>query len=300
MSGATPRRELVKAEQYTPDLLQEFLVELETTHHSSEVWRLIVKLGQALNLPYVDLISASSYANWKKTLFVRTSYDSSWLNSVNQDPDLAKWSYFRSHAMHCLTPIAVGVEFAEEYKHIPQSRYEVLHEAGRRGIRAGFSIPLRVHAPPQAALITFSGNHSKREMERIIQTHGWVLHAAALTGHQRYLTHFASEFSERNKITTKQRELLEMIGNGQQDKVIADQLGVTVSAVRQRMNNILKKTGLSNRAELAALAMSMGILPDPLSRNAGDQQSVLVEMGLPRLGDHPTLSPMVKTRRRDP
>ncbi|MEQ9694854.1 LuxR C-terminal-related transcriptional regulator [Shimia sp. SDUM112013] len=299
MSAGMPRRELVPAEQYTPDLLQGYLVDLEATRHSSEVWRLLVELGRKLNLPYVDLISASSYAEWKKTLFVRTSYDSSWLNSVNQDPDLAKWSYFRSHALHYLTPLAVGVEFVDEYRHIPQARYKVLEEAARRGLRAGFSIPLRVHAPPQAALITFSGNHSKREMEKIIQTHGWVLHVAALSGHQRYLTHFASEFSERNKITAKQRELLEMIGNGQQDKSIADALGVTVSAVRQRMNNILKKTGLSNRAELAALAMSMGILPDPLSRQSEGSQAVLVQMGTPREGDDPTMSPMVKIRRRD-
>jgi DNA-binding CsgD family transcriptional regulator len=283
--GEAGRRPLVAAESYTPEILRDFLTDLENTRHTSDVWRLIVELGIQLNLPYVDLISASSYSNWKKTQFIRTSYDSSWLNSINADPDLAKWSYFRSHAKHFLTPIAVGVEFAEDYRHIPQGRYKVLQEAARRGLRAGFSIPLRVHAPPQAALITFSGNHSKREMEQIIRVHGWTLHAAALSGHQRYMTHFAGEFSERNKITDKQRELLRMIGTGLQDKVIAEELGVSVSAVRQRMNNILKKTGLSTRSALAALAMRMGILPDPLSRQ-GEAHAVRVEMGLPgRSGD---------------
>ena len=100
-------------------------------------------------------------------------------------------------------------------------------------------------------------------------------------GHQRYMTHFAAEFTERNAISDKQRELLEMIGGGMQDKVIAERLGISVSAVRQRMNNILAKTGLGNRAELAALAMSMGLLPDPLSHlGAKGDASVLVEMGV--------------------
>lgn len=287
------RRPLVEAEKYTPDLLRDFLRDLEETRHSSDVWKLIVSLGRRLNLPFIDMIVASNYANWKKTQFILTSYDSSWLNAVNQDVDLARWSYFRSHARHFLTPIAVGLEFAEEYRHIPQARYEVLREAARRGLRAGFSIPLRLHAPPQAALITFSGDHSRREMEHIIRMHGWVLHAAALSGHQRYMAHFAAEFSERNRITDKQRELLFMIGTGMQDKVIAEQLGVTVSAVRQRMNNILKKTGLSNRAELAALAMSMGILPDPLEGNSGGNQTVRVEMGMPMNGRKPS---RVRTR----
>ena len=276
-----PRRELVEAERHVPELLQGFLVDLEATTHSSHVWRLIVRLGQMLNLPYIDFISASNYHNWKKTLFIRTSYDSSWLNEVNLDPDLHKWSYFRTHAMHYLTPLAVGLEFVDENRHIPEARYKVLREAAKRGIRAGFSIPLRVHAPPQSALITFSGDHSKREMTHIIRTHGWALNTAAVMGHQRYMTHFAAEFTERNAISDKQRELLEMIGGGLQDKVIAERLGISVSAVRQRMNNILAKTGLGNRAELAALAMSMGLLPDPLSHlGATGDASVLVEMGV--------------------
>lgn len=276
-----PRRQLVDAERHVPELLQGFLVDLEATAHSSHVWRLIVRLGQMLNLPYIDFISASNYHNWKKTLFIRTSYDSSWLNEVNLDPDLHKWSYFRTHAMHYLTPLAVGLEFVDENRHIPEARYKVLREAAKRGIRAGFSIPLRVHAPPQSALITFSGDHSKREMTHIIRTHGWALNTAAVMGHQRYMTHFAAEFTERNAISDKQRELLEMIGGGLQDKVIAERLGISVSAVRQRMNNILAKTRLGNRAELAALAMSMGLLPDPLSHlGATGDASVLVEMGV--------------------
>nr|WP_319949475.1 LuxR C-terminal-related transcriptional regulator [uncultured Shimia sp.] len=284
MPSGPNRREFLQAETYTPEFLHGFLADLEVTEHSSDVWRLLVGLGRKLELPMVDLITASNYANWKKTLFVRTSYDSTWLHDVNKNPDLAKWSYFRSHAMHHLTPFAVGIEFVDEYYHIPQTRYDLLREASRRGLRSGFSIPLRLHAPPQAGLITFSGDHGKRDMQRIIQAHGWTLNVAALSGHQRYLTHFFAEFSERNSITSKQKELLEMIGSGMQDKAIAKQLEITVSAVRQRMNHILRKTGLTNRAELAALAMSVGLLPDPLSHSGENREVVRVDMGVPEVG----------------
>ncbi len=278
------RRPTLDAERHIPELLQGFLVDLETTQGSAEVWALIVDVGRTLHLPYIDFISANNYANWRKTIFVRTSYDSSWLNEVNEDPDVSKWSYFRTHALQHLTPIAVGLEFVDEYHHIPEKRYKVLEEAARRGMRAGFSIPLRLHAPPQSAIITFSGDHSKRDMHLIIQTHGWVLNTVAMMGHQRYMMHFAAEFTERNRVSDKQRELLEMIGNGLQDKVIADQLGISVSAVRQRMNNILAKTGLSNRADLAALAMSVGLVPDPLNREGSQDAMILVEMGVAKSG----------------
>lgn len=272
-----PGRPLVEAERYVPDLLQSFITQLETTNHSSQVWALIVDLGQSLNLPHIDYITSSSFRDWRKTLFIRTSYDSSWLQDVNADPELQKWSYFRSHALHYQTPIAIGLEFADEYRHIPEKRVQVLREAAARGIRAGFSIPLRVHAPPQASLITYSGDHSKRDMRAIIKAHGWTLHTAALMGHQRYTQLFSFEFTERNKITRKQMELMELIGLGHQDKVIADKLGISVSAVRQRMQALMARTDMSSRAELAALGMFVGLLPHPLNHPDGHQDT-LVEM----------------------
>ncbi|MDQ2093701.1 helix-turn-helix transcriptional regulator [Rhodalgimonas zhirmunskyi] len=285
MSGADPehiapppRRDVVEAECYTPALLRDFLVDLETTTHSRQVWSLLVGLGQALNLPCIDFICASSWDHFRKTIFVRTSYDASFLNGWNEDPEIAKWSYFRSHAMHHLTPIMVGLEFIDEYIHLPARRVEVLREAAARGIRAGFSIPLRLHAPPQAALITFAGDHSRREMKEIVRAHGWTLSLAAMHGHQRYMTHFHAEFPERNKISAKQLELLGKIGLGLQDKQIAQEIGISVSAVRQRMHSLMEKTGLNNRAELAALAMSMGVLPDPVHGPGHKEAEILFEM----------------------
>lgn len=259
-------RALVEAERYVPDRLQDFIVALETTTHSTQVWKLIVGLGRDLQLPYIDYISASNLRDWRKTLFIRTSYDSNWLQDMNGDPEVGKWSYFRSHAMHYLTPVAIGIEFVEDYRHIPERRVEVLRQAASRGIRAGFSVPLRVHAPPQAALITFSGDHARRDMQAIIRAHGWTLNVAALMAHQRYTQFLAEEFSDRNQITPKQLELIELIGMGLQDKVIADRLGVSVSAVRQRLNALLTRTGLKSRPELAALAMFIGLLPHPFNR----------------------------------
>ena len=90
--------------------------------------------------------------------------------------------------------------------------------------------------------------------------------------------HFGREFPERNRITPKQLELLELIGAGLQDKQIADRLRVSVSAVRQRLSALSQNTGMTSRAELAALAMSLGVLPDPLNRPGDAEAQILVEM----------------------
>lgn len=82
MRDPARRRPLIQAERHIPDLLQGFLVDLETTQSSAEVWALIVEVGRTLNLPFIDFISANNFEDWKKTLFIRTSYDSSWLLSL--------------------------------------------------------------------------------------------------------------------------------------------------------------------------------------------------------------------------
>ncbi|SPF79840.1 helix-turn-helix transcriptional regulator [Pseudoprimorskyibacter insulae] len=272
--------DLVTAETYTPALLRRVIIGLENATHSREVWALIVGLGREVGLPYIDFISASSFKDWRKTLFIRTSYQSDWLQVQNADPDVSRWSYFRSHAMHYLTPLMVGLEYADEYRHLPQRRIEVLKMAADRGMRAGISFPLRQNAPPQAALLSFIGNHDKAGMQAILDQHGWTLNVAALMAHQRYVQLFNREFTERNHITDKQKELIELIGLGLQDKAIADRLGVSVSAIRQRMNALFQNTGLQSRAELAALAMSIGILPDPFHRPDAPSET-LVEADIP-------------------
>lgn len=263
------RSDLVKAETYTPALLQTLTLGLEAATHSRDVWHCLVDLGRDAGLPFVDYVSTGDTENWRNTLFIRTSHDSGLLNHDSAGSQESHWSYFHNHAMHYLTPVLIGLEFAEDYRHLPDTRIRVLELAAANGMRAGLLVPLRSIAPPQTAMITFMGDHSKTEMQALLDRHGWALNAGALMAHQRFVQLYSAEFAERFSITPKQRQLIELIGLGHQDKVIADSLGVSVSAVRQRMHALLKNTGLHTRSELAALAMSLGLLPDPLKRPDG-------------------------------
>ena len=259
-------RPLTPAETHTPELLHRFLARLEETENTTDVWHLIVDLGGAMGTPFIDFICASSFQDWRRTLFIRTSYDSAWLNALNRDPEISKWSYFRTHAMQHLTPVMLGYEYLDAFRPLPPKRVAVLQEAARRGLRAGFAVPLRLYAPPQAALVSFIGDYDRASFDALVAEHGWTMNAAAWAGHQRYMTHFVAEFSDRNEISDKQRALLRLVGMGWLDKQISHELGVSVSAIRQRMALLMDKTGCTNRAELAALAMSLGIVVDPMNR----------------------------------
>lgn len=57
----------------------------------------------------------------------------------------------------------------------------------------------------------------------------------------------------QDALTSREHEVVNLIGRGFRDKDIADLLEIKFSTVRTHINRALEKTGSSNRAELAAL-----------------------------------------------
>lgn len=270
-------------ETIAPARLTRFLAQLEHAQTSEEVWTLLVALGCAVDLPLVDYVCATDYRDWEKAQFIRTTVDASWIDHARQNPNIRKMSYFRTHAVAALTPIYVGIEYAQMYDPSPE-RYEIMELSASMGLRSGIGIPLRMPEPGQAAILIFGGGMKRAAFERLMHSEGWTLNAAALAAHMRYMELFNAEFFERNKLSDKQRELVTLIGQGMLDKQIGHELGISVSAVRQRMASVLARTGAANRAEIAALAMRVGLVPDPTLKSHKDNLTVFLSTGTGETG----------------
>lgn len=279
MNQLSQHRSLLPAERFSPELLHMTLAALEGAKSSEQVWHILVGVGERVNLPFLDFICAHDFEGMTDTIFIRTSYDSTWINTANQDPELRRWSYFRSHAVRHITPILIGYEFLDDYMELPEARVEILREAAARGMRAGVSVPMRAYAPRQIGMLSFMGDHSATEAKKIIDAHSTTLCVIAMHGFQRYMALYSSEYFRRHNISKKQRELMRLVGQGLLDKQISAILGISVSAVRQRLARVLEKTGLSNRTELAALAVSTGLQPDRLPETEYPEGEFRVEIG---------------------
>ncbi len=142
------------------------------------------------------------------------------------------------------------------------------------GFRAGLAVPLRIRDPGQAPLIRLGSDFSRAEFDALLAEYGWTLHAAMLSAHARYTELIKLEFTARNQLTEKRKEMLWLVGQGLMDKQIANQLGIFFSAVRQRLSTVQTKTGAQNRADLAALAARLGLVSDPLLRGHRDDLTV--------------------------
>lgn len=266
-------------EKFIPPRLLDFLLQLEGTRTTEEVWQVILTLARDLDLTVVDYVYATDFRNWEQAQFIRTTIDSRWFDYLKRFPHIRHTSAFRMHGCHYLTPITVGLEYLDEMGEISEDRRRHVEIGAEMGLRAGLSIPLRMGDPGQAALIGLGGDFSRAEFDALLADHGWTLHAAMLSAHTRYTELFKVEFIERNQLTDKQKELLRLVGRGLMDKQIAHQLGISFSAVRQRLSTVQQKTGAQNRADLAALAARVGLVSDPLLKAHADDLTVFLCTG---------------------
>lgn len=272
-------REVQAAEMFAPRKLREFLISIEAAPSTDAVWDLLVKLGASLDLNCMDYVYATDFRNWEQAQFVRTTADSTWLDRLREFPHIRKTSNFRMHAVKYLTPILTGIEFTDEYTDISPEKMNHMRICAEYGFRSAVAIPLRMGEPGQAGSISFGGAMGKAEFLELMREHGWTLHAAALSAHARYTELFKAEFIERNQLTEKQKELITLVGQGLMDKQIAHLLDISFSAVRQRLTAVQAKTGAQNRADLAALAMRVGLVADPLLKPHAEELTVFLSTG---------------------
>lgn len=272
-------REIQPTEMIGPPLLRKFLVHLETVETTDDVWNLLLELCHEMGLSALDYVYATDFRNWQQAQFIRTTASSKWLDYVRKYPTIRQTSVFRRHCVHYLTPVLCGPAHIEMMGDVSEAM-RIHGEATKNevGMNAGISFPLRMDDPGQAASLAWGGPHDRFEFAEVIREHGWTMHAASLSAHTRYTELFKAEFIERNELTEKQRELIKLVGKGLMDKQIAHELDISFSAVRQRLARVQSKTGVQNRAELAALAMRVGLVPDPLLRPHSSDLTVFLSM----------------------
>lgn len=68
------------------------------------------------------------------------------------------------------------------------------------------------------------------------------------------------DINESYDITPREKEVLELVANGNSTKQIADQLGISIRTVESHRINMLKKMKASNTAELIKKAIDMKLL----------------------------------------
>jgi DNA-binding NarL/FixJ family response regulator len=74
----------------------------------------------------------------------------------------------------------------------------------------------------------------------------------------------AGTLAQRPSLTVRELSVLELVGNGMQNKEIATALGFGLRWVEKIVRRLLTKTGTTNRTELVRRSLQIGLITDPM------------------------------------
>ena len=72
------------------------------------------------------------------------------------------------------------------------------------------------------------------------------------------------------RLSSREQAVLKLVADGATNKVIADELGISVHGVKHHVANLLKQLNCANRTEVASMAMRHGLVPAEPARTAGN------------------------------
>lgn len=90
-----------------------------------------------------------------------------------------------------------------------------------------------------------------------------ALDKATRVGLERLQEHARLAHAERIHLTTREKEVLEAMANGQQSKQIAWGLGLSIRTVEMHRSNLLTKLSARNASQAVAVARSLDLLSEP-------------------------------------
>ena len=94
-----------------------------------------------------------------------------------------------------------------------------------------------------------------------------VTQLMGIVSHQANAEEGEKKGAKSDLLTEREIELLQLIARGSSNKAIAQELHISENTVKYHMKNILQKTNLQNRTEVAAYAVRNGLIKE----SAGDE-----------------------------
>jgi len=87
--------------------------------------------------------------------------------------------------------------------------------------------------------------------------------SATTTLIEEYLMHVGDEKNEYERLTDRERDVLQLVAEGRTNREIADNLFISVKTVLRHRTNMMQKLGFHNRTDLIKYAISKGLIEIP-------------------------------------
>ena len=95
------------------------------------------------------------------------------------------------------------------------------------------------------------------------QGESYLYPSATTTLIEEYLTRVGGEKNEYERLSDREREILQLVAEGRTNREIADRLFISIKTVLRHRTNVMEKLGFHNRTELIKYAISKGLIEMP-------------------------------------
>jgi DNA-binding NarL/FixJ family response regulator len=130
---------------------------------------------------------------------------------------------------------------------------------------------------PEVAIVMLTVSEDEADLFRAIKA---ITPATAAQIIDEFLRTPSGHRQSSQRLTDRETEVLRLVTDGQRNREIATELGISENTVKFHLKNIVEKLHAQNRAELAARAVREGLVPDPPSDRAWHERSSRHEMPL--------------------
>lgn len=260
-----PLRNLSPIEDYVPRLLQEFLRDLNLAQDVQTVWTLLETLCETVGQRYIIYRFGSRLPSGEARHHRRSNLPSDWVAWVDSLPDGSALDYGLNHTSRKLTPFAVGIEFAEQYRQAGflSPQYEAqMKEAAEIGWRSGLLIPLRSTRREERGSFIICGGLSEPRFRAFMAEHGWTIEVAAIQAHMKYISLLLREEAESYDLTKRQLEFLRLSANGYEIKEIAFDWDVSVQYVTRVRRQVCDRLGVKSKMAVMVKAVRLDLLTE--------------------------------------
>ncbi len=110
---------------------------------------------------------------------------------------------------------------------------------------------------------TATGSELISAIRTVYRGESFLHSPAATTLVDEYMMRVGGEKNEYERLTDREREILQLVAEGHTNHEIADRLFISVKTVLRHRTSIMEKLGFHNRTELIKYAISKGLIQMP-------------------------------------
>jgi DNA-binding CsgD family transcriptional regulator len=250
-------------ERVFPDLLTDFMTEVNFTTNAEEVFQLLLKAANQVGFFLVVYEYCHDIEAPDAQIFTRSNLPSAMIKLEKWIGGSPEASYGRRHCREKWTPGVAGHAYSDMYPHEPKYRRKLRMASFVPGVKSGFGVPLRSPNRHSRAGLSFSGKLDREACNQVVEQHGGVLTAIAWAAHTRILQHMSEIYVPKDPLTERQIKYVRCLAEGMLDKQIAHVMDISYSGVRKHQEAVAQKLNVSRRTDIVTAARRAGILSEP-------------------------------------